>query len=638
MIVDGIQIEEFNNQEYVLINKYIFKGERIYYFRNLEGEIYCTKEEDNFIPVTDTYKNYLLKNVLGSATLKMSSRFYRKNLNNEVYEACRKFTEDVVYAVCSKKVSPEVREKIIKEQKQAFRDAQERLGLAIDEKTIDQTLENVEYRSVPSQKVHTSGAYTPALNRIIYTDEVLDDWDDVYSARTRFHEAIHAHTGGALLTKYLFLTGLVEGQTESLTEDLYGTHESHSVRKFGKKVSGEAYFNFSEEASYRELVCIVKQMEAAIGNKSYESILNGDFSFEREFIKRYGLRNFIYLAGKAETIKCKILSSRGFKDLDLLADTQDKLLKMVFDKDIKDVQSIEDAENYFDKLRYFERLRAKVEYIRDDNKKYNGDAVYQEYYEQKYEEVKRALEEKGIPKEEIESRLEEYKYKPQFFLPEAEYMNYAKAKFAQVVYVNTKEGEYYDPTGYKLVKATRPSGRILYYVVKDNKLYTPIGKMDEGKGHYVYDVSVEEDAEGYLKKVEKDSDIEEYLYLLTREELEEQIENIIENEKESKKNIEERNNQSLLPVKKENIFKRIYNKIKSAFQRRKPVYADVAKPKIEDSSSKAQPTEKKEEYPSWDMRRFSKEEQERAKQTPQMQENTKPQEIKEDERIEIKDK
>ena len=126
--------------------------------------------------------------------------------------------------------------------------------------------------------------------------------------------------------------------------------------------------------------------------------------------------------------------------------------------------------------------------------------------------------------------------------------------------------------------------------------------------------------------------------MLTREELEEQIENIIENEKESKKIIEERNNQSLLPVKKENIFKRIYNKIKSAFQRRKPVYADVAKPKIEDSSSKAQPTEKKEEYPSWDMRRFSKEEQERAKQTPQMQENTKPQEIKEDEKIEIKDK
>ena len=29
---------------------------------------------------------------------------------------------------------------------------------------------------------------------------------------------------------------------------------------------------------------------------------------------------------------------------------------------------------------------------------------------------------------------------------------------------------------------------------------------------------------------------------------------------------------------------------------------------------------------------------ERAKQTPQMQENTKPQEIKEDEKIEIKDK
>ena len=66
----------------------------------------------------------------------------------------------------------------------------------------------------------------------------------------------------------------------------------------------------------------------------------------------------------------------------------------------------------------------------------------------------------------------------------------------------------------------------------------------------------------------------------------------------------------------------MFNRIKDVFKRRKPVYADVAKPKIEDSSSKAQPTEKKEEYPSWDMRRYSKEEQERAKQTPQMQENT----------------
>ncbi len=576
-----IQVELFNNQEYVLINKYIFKGEEIYYFGNLKGEIYCTKEADKYISVTDTYKNYLLKNVLGSATLKMNRRFYSKQITGELFNALRAITNNTKYIVASKKISPELREKIISEQKEVFQNAKQKLGMNFNEEQVNTVIEETEYRRIPNKIANYFGMHFPLLYTIIYADMVINKWNDIHSKRTRFHEAIHAQTGESSIIYYLcFLTGLLEGQTENLTEAFYGKQVSHGKRYLGKNSSGEAFFNFSGDAGYEELLSIIQQMEVATGQKSYDSIVNGDLSFEVDFINKYGLRNFIYLAGKTNTIKNQISSPKGFQDLEILANTQDRLLQMVFDKDFEDIHSLKDAENYFEKLRNFERVRAKVYYNGEkENKKYSGDIVYKQYYEQKYKEAKQLLENLGISEEEIERRLESYKYQSQWFWPEEKGMDYAKKEFARAIYNDNRGKDSYNLEDYTLVKVTRKTGKIDYYVIKNNKIYTPTFDIDEDTGQAQFGLLIRE-IDSLLVEEMAGSKIEEIPNPMTRQEIEKEFEIIAQIEEKANLN-EPSPEQSLVPAKKENVFKRVFNKIKNLFANQKLLKQDESPPEGE---------------------------------------------------------
>ena len=65
MIVDDTHVEYFNNQLYVHICTFKYRGELVYYFANLYNQLLCTKNNGVYQPITDNYKYWLYRNVFG---------------------------------------------------------------------------------------------------------------------------------------------------------------------------------------------------------------------------------------------------------------------------------------------------------------------------------------------------------------------------------------------------------------------------------------------------------------------------------------------------------------------------------------------------------------------------------------------
>ena len=65
MIIDDTHVECFNNQLYVHICTYKYRGELVYYFANLYNQLFCTKVNGVYQVITDNYKYWLYKNVFG---------------------------------------------------------------------------------------------------------------------------------------------------------------------------------------------------------------------------------------------------------------------------------------------------------------------------------------------------------------------------------------------------------------------------------------------------------------------------------------------------------------------------------------------------------------------------------------------
>lgn len=220
--------------------------------------------------------------------------------------------------------------------------------------------------------------------------------------RTRFHEFIHGVTGIKNLNR--FMIGFIEGETENLVESFMGDNTSCGGK--GYSTGLDFAFNFSMDSAYMMPVAIIQQIEHILGKKSYSSIINGDRTFEKEFANKYGKSLLIFMAHRTRRLLRKDGESVIYS---YFKKTQDILMKKTFDKDYEQIESIEDAKTYLNKLRGFETVRARVFINKEE------DSTFHDYYDEKFRKIIQKLKSKGIQEDEVVKCLEEYRYERQEF-------------------------------------------------------------------------------------------------------------------------------------------------------------------------------------------------------------------------------
>ena len=608
METEGLLVEKLNNQDFVLINTYECHNERIYYFRTMREELFCTKEGDTYKPIEDSYLLWLYRNLFGSLKLFKNKIFYNQTLGRRKLSSIAKpITKVASYVLGISKLEPEQEEKLKQEQKENFKELRERFGITVSEDKTNQVLDSLKMFGA-SQNFPSAGLYQPIVHGIFINSAMLKNWDDLESKKARFHECIHAHTGrGMAMLEALFLRGFLEGQTENLTSEFFGEKYSSLVTSGRGRDRKQIEYNFPTTTGYKDCVCITKQMEAAIGQKSHDSIVNGNLSFEREFAKKYGILALTYLAGKTELMALETNFNLGLNKEYLIRSTQNTLLKTVFNRDFKDIKSVEDAREYFEKLREFEKTRARTSSLDPKTgRKTEEDTTYEKYYEKQLQKAKEKLKSLGIPEEQIQDGLKEYQYQRQDFKDKMNPILRGKIDFAEIIVKTTEANQPPNLKDYRLIKVKDPNGVITYTTVKNNVGYEMVTAIDVLNNRAKRITFRTDDFQKRWEELEQmGSEVEDITDSLSIEEI---MESIMD-EKARLKLVEEKNNKkqenSLIPSKKANIFKRLFNRIKEAFQK-KPI---ALSPQAHNNGE----NKKQENKPSWDMRNYSEEDQKKAK-------------------------
>ena len=414
-----------NSKKYILVDKYEYKGDKLFHFGalSLDDEIFCKKENDKYIPITDEYEIAVIKNKF--KLIKLPYYYDEKSASTVIKKVISQFkvlhTQSKKYKTIGKELlALEDKEKICKEQIDNFKRIKEKFNLDINIEDVINKINKVKIFKVDKFIGNRcEGIYKPKTNSIIYRKEIIDK-DSITNKAIRLHEFIHAITGKKSILIF-YIKGLIEGETENLAKSIYNDNTS-SVEYNWKK--DKIQYNFPKDTTYKNLVTLVQQMEYVIGSKSYESILKGNMSFENKFAKEYGVQLMTFMAYRINRlhneeygISINKILGRSFNETKYLKETQDILMENVFDKDFEKVENLEDAKKYLEKLKNFETVRAKISTFDSNKNEEIKDISFKEYYNKKLEDISKKLEEKGISKESINTELEQYQYEEQQYKP-----------------------------------------------------------------------------------------------------------------------------------------------------------------------------------------------------------------------------
>ena len=151
-----------------------------------------------------------------------------------------------------------------------------------------------------------------------------------------------------------------------------------------------------------------------MGIDSGENILHGKKEFFENFAKRYGEDTLRIISYRANRLRIDEFGREGINDTEVsrvqyFKDTQDIILRNIFDRELKEIHTIEDAESYLIRLQGFENTRGR-EIGKDDKE-------FREYYNYQLVLIKERLIENGYSEEQILKILQEHQYKKQKFLP-----------------------------------------------------------------------------------------------------------------------------------------------------------------------------------------------------------------------------
>ena len=627
MIVDDTHVEYFNNQLYVHICTYKYRGELIYYFSNLYNQLFCTKVNGVYQVITDNYKYWLYKNVFGLVNPLGKNKLAEVRSNNSVREKINHISRVISMGIEGARkyerehyrLPPEEEAKYRAELIESIKEIEEKFGLSIDLEEFQQKVNKLKYEHMPDDNIPT-GVAIPSINTIRLKDIAREDTN--LGREVRRHEGIHIKTNNHRLYALSNCLGLLEGETENLNQDSFGNIGSFSYSQLTeeKKIQHQI-INLHYNTSYSKIVCLVKQMEVALGKKSYDSILKGDMSFERDFIKQYGLIPFIKLASATNILKDMSLSKGDTElaEMKLLAKTQNDLLKTVFNKDFTKVQTPQDAVEFLRKLRSFDLVRMR-DFITNDDKQPVEDPTYQNYYIEMYSKVQQVLMNLGYSKEQIDQNLEGLEYKKQRFNPVRMDLETNARSFAGTCLFMNELGAQVNPEECTFFKASDLNGHTINVIIRKGKILNTNAIPIEGQDAFKLVVE-EKDLETEVKsmteqgyafsKIDVDPKVVRgKMEEIAAEKLKREQEWKEKQAAEQQRKLEEKDQQeqALAPYKR-NIFQKLFDRIKETFNRKKD--DKETQPALAESERK-----KEEKRPSWDLRNWGMTKESLQKKTP----------------------
>ena len=287
--------------------------------------------------------------------------------------------------------------------------------------------------------------------------------NDISSRILRFHEYIHLVQGKLKQKDDSIGEAINEAQTESLAQRRVNPHKSTATtfRYTNKNIL--AVFNFDAE-HYAFAVCLLRQMEAIMGRKSYQKDFVSARDFSEQFINRYGIDLYTFITARMELIDCLIDNSFLQSEPYYIEDTQNKLMKEAFRIKFNKMKTIEDAIRILNMLRTLELNRIDL-YEKAENGDVKHINQFEKLYNNSFKRIGSRLLKLGYSKSEIVAALSEYQYQEQEFYPlnpkeeTDELIRINAANFINAFNEDHKNGEApFNPIRHKMVYYSKNNG------------------------------------------------------------------------------------------------------------------------------------------------------------------------------------
>ena len=465
----------YNSNEYVLIDSYMYEGKEIFHFASVYDHLLCEKNNNSFSPITDETAEKI-KDYLG---LKSQAVLFEENFdmsmtnnaitNNELNtnsvistglsfrdkedETEKKNIEEIntnelmeysttsypVLMTIYRKITGVARQLDLSTQNQMMYEIITKLNSLLNEgysfninDVVRRMQDGYVYKNSTLEHAFLNGYYDIQNNVIIIRDNYVDNRYLSLSKRVIAHEFIHRSSGRDYITNNSKMQGLIEGQTENLVEHFYGNKTSTIINTYKQDDSlisaKEIRLNVSNETTYPLNVSLVQQMEYILGETSYKSILEGSNEFENHFATKYGLPLLITMKARSckhtnklnkivETLITQdaetsvSLDKIDYDEITYFQETQNILLYKAFNTDFSKIKTDVDAKKFLTKLRAFEPYRARV--ARISMGKTVEDNSFEFYYNEMYTKTNELLEHLGYKHLEIYNAIGELFYKSQ---------------------------------------------------------------------------------------------------------------------------------------------------------------------------------------------------------------------------------
>ncbi len=465
----------YNSNEYVLIDSYMYEGKEIFHFASVYDHLLCEKNNNSFSPITDETAEKI-KDYLG---LKSQAVLFEENFdmsmtnnaitNNELNtnsvistglsfrdkedETEKKNIEEIntnelmeysttsypVLMTIYRKITGVARQLDLSTQNQMMYEIITKLNSLLNEgysfninDVVRRMQDGYVYKNSTLEHAFLNGYYDIQNNVIIIKDNYVDNRYLSLSKRVIAHEFIHRSSGRDYITNNSKMQGLIEGQTENLVEHFYGNKTSTIINTYKQDDSlisaKEIRLNVSNETTYPLNVSLVQQMEYILGETSYKSILEGSNEFENHFATKYGLPLLITMKARSckhtnklnkivETLITQdaetsvSLDKIDYDEITYFQETQNILLYKAFNTDFSKIKTDVDAKKFLTKLRAFEPYRARV--ARISMGKTVEDNSFEFYYNEMYTKTNELLEHLGYKHLEIYNAIGELFYKSQ---------------------------------------------------------------------------------------------------------------------------------------------------------------------------------------------------------------------------------
>ena len=465
----------YNSNEYVLIDSYMYEGKEIFHFASVYDHLLCEKNNNSFSPITDETAEKI-KDYLG---LKSQAVLFEENFdmsmtnnaitNNELNtnsvistglsfrdkedETEKKNIEEIntnelmeysttsypVLMTIYRKITGVARQLDLSTQNQMMYEIITKLNYLLNEgysfninDVVRRMQDGYVYKNSTLEHAFLNGYYDIQNNVIIIRDNYVDNRYLSLSKRVIAHEFIHRSSGRDYITNNSKMQGLIEGQTENLVEHFYGNKTSTIINTYKQDDSlisaKEIRLNVSNETTYPLNVSLVQQMEYILGETSYKSILEGSNEFENHFATKYGLPLLITMKARSckhtnklnkvvETLITQdaetsvSLDKIDYDEITYFQETQNILLYKAFNTDFSKIKTDVDAKKFLTKLRAFEPYRARV--ARISMGKTVEDNSFEFYYNEMYTKTNELLEHLGYKHLEIYNAIGELFYKSQ---------------------------------------------------------------------------------------------------------------------------------------------------------------------------------------------------------------------------------